>query len=101
VKHGATGRVFVTVNGGMSDNPRPALYGADYSVRLIGRRATAANRTMTVVGRHCDAGDVLVRDAELPKHRLGPVSTSTSVASGVQVVPGKADEGVSPGSAVD
>jgi diaminopimelate decarboxylase len=66
IKHGATGRIFVTVNGGMSDNPRPSLYGARYSVRLVGRRATAANRTMTVVGRHCEAGDVLVEDAELP-----------------------------------
>jgi diaminopimelate decarboxylase len=66
IKHGATGRVFVTVNGGMSDNPRPALYGARYSVRLIGRHATAANRIMTVVGRHCEAGDILVQDAELP-----------------------------------
>jgi diaminopimelate decarboxylase len=66
IKHGATGRIFVTVNGGMSDNPRPSLYGARYSVRLVGRKATAGDRTMTVVGRHCEAGDVLVEDAELP-----------------------------------
>jgi diaminopimelate decarboxylase len=66
VKRAASGQVFVTVNGGMSDNPRPSLYDARYSVRLIGRVPTAAHRSVTVVGRHCEAGDVLVRDAHLP-----------------------------------
>ncbi|GAA2114937.1 diaminopimelate decarboxylase [Actinomadura alba] len=66
VKRGLSGRVFVTVDGGMSDNPRPSLYGANYTVRLVGRRATAAERATTVVGRHCEAGDVIARDALLP-----------------------------------
>jgi diaminopimelate decarboxylase len=66
VKRSAAGRVFVAVNGGMSDNPRPGLYGSRYSVRLIGRTATSALRAVTVVGRHCEAGDVLIPDAELP-----------------------------------
>lgn len=66
LKHSATGRIFVTVNGGMSDNPRPSLYGARYTVRLIGRQPSSGERTMTVVGRHCEAGDVLVQDAVLP-----------------------------------
>lgn len=67
VKHGADGRVFAAVDGGMSDNPRPALYGAPYSVRLVGRRTTAAAaQEVDVVGRHCEAGDVLVRGARLP-----------------------------------
>ncbi|MFD4938533.1 diaminopimelate decarboxylase [Streptomyces virginiae] len=65
VKH--TGeKVFVAVDGGMSDNPRPALYGVRYAPRLIGRRSTADARTATVVGRHCEAGDVLAADVELP-----------------------------------
>ncbi|MGW9436379.1 diaminopimelate decarboxylase [Streptomyces sp. NPDC055607] len=65
VKH--TGeKVFVAVDGGMSDNPRPALYGARYAPRLVGRRSTARVRAVTVVGRHCEAGDVLAADAELP-----------------------------------
>lgn len=59
-------RVFVAVDGGMSDNPRPALYGSRYAPRLIGRRSTAEPRTATVVGRHCEAGDVLAADAALP-----------------------------------
>ncbi|MGW1819236.1 diaminopimelate decarboxylase [Streptomyces sp. NPDC002125] len=59
-------RRFVAVDGGMSDNPRPALYGARYAPRLIGRRSTAESCTATVVGRHCEAGDVLATDAVLP-----------------------------------
>ena len=58
VKHVAGRRTFVAVDGGMSDNPRPALYGARYSVRAVGRPANPVQLT-TVVGRHCEAGDVL------------------------------------------
>jgi diaminopimelate decarboxylase len=50
-------RTFVAVDGGMSDNPRPSLYGAKYAVRLVGRGGRL--QPMTVVGRHCEAGDVL------------------------------------------
>ncbi|KIF02040.1 diaminopimelate decarboxylase [Streptomyces sp. RSD-27] len=66
VKHSG-GKVFVAVDGGMSDNPRPALYGVRYAPRLVGRHSTAGSRTATVVGRHCEAGDVLAVDAELPQ----------------------------------
>ncbi|MFK0136201.1 diaminopimelate decarboxylase [Streptomyces murinus] len=65
VKH--TGEhVFVAVDGGMSDNPRPALYGVRYAPRLVGRRSAADPVRTRVVGRHCEAGDVLAADAELP-----------------------------------
>lgn len=57
---------FVAVDGGMSDNPRPALYGVRYAPRLIGRRPSAAPEPVTVVGRHCEAGDVLAADVPLP-----------------------------------
>lgn len=57
---------FVAVDGGMSDNMRVALYGAKYCVRLAGRRSNAAHRTVTVVGRHCEAGDVVAEDVPLP-----------------------------------
>ncbi|NKE60728.1 diaminopimelate decarboxylase [Lentzea sp. PSKA42] len=63
VKRGVT-RTFVAVDGGMSDNPRPALYGAKYAVRLVGRGGKL--RSATVVGRHCEAGDVLAEDVLLP-----------------------------------
>jgi diaminopimelate decarboxylase len=66
VKHQPGGRTFVTVDGGMSDNPRVALYGAKYTVALANRHASTATAPVTVVGRHCEAGDEIARDVELP-----------------------------------
>jgi diaminopimelate decarboxylase len=59
-------RTYVAVDGGMSDNPRPVLYGSGYEAFLP--RAVDAHRpwTVTVVGKHCESGDMLVRDAQLP-----------------------------------
>jgi diaminopimelate decarboxylase len=65
VKHVAGVRTFVAVDGGMSDNPRPALYGARYSVRAV-RSASGPTEPVTVVGRHCEAGDVLAADVPMP-----------------------------------
>ncbi|MFC4114494.1 diaminopimelate decarboxylase [Nonomuraea zeae] len=59
-------RTFVAVDGGMSDNPRPSLYGARYTARLIGRRSTAPARQVTLVGHHCEAGDVIAESVPLP-----------------------------------
>ena len=59
-------RTYVAVDGGMSDNPRPVLYGSGYEAFLP--RATDAERPrpVTVVGKHCESGDVLVRDGWVP-----------------------------------
>jgi diaminopimelate decarboxylase len=65
VKHAVSGRTFVAVDGGMSDNPRPELYGARYSVHAV-RPSQTATALVTVVGRHCEAGDVLAADVPLP-----------------------------------
>jgi diaminopimelate decarboxylase len=59
-------RTYVSVDGGVSDNLRPALFGTRYSVTLVGRASTAAPILVRVVGRHCDAGDVVVHDGYLP-----------------------------------
>ncbi|MET7332701.1 diaminopimelate decarboxylase [Nonomuraea sp. NPDC005650] len=59
-------RTFVAVDGGMSDNPRPSLYGARYTARLIGRRSARTDRRVTLVGHHCEAGDVIAEDVPLP-----------------------------------
>ncbi|KUJ68540.1 diaminopimelate decarboxylase [Streptomyces albus subsp. albus] len=59
-------RRYVAVDGGMSDNPRPALYGARCTPRLVGRRGSPTQAPATVVGRHCEAGDVLAADVDLP-----------------------------------
>jgi diaminopimelate decarboxylase len=65
VKHGAAGRTFVTVDGGMSDNPQPGRYSARYSVHAV--RASQSRLVLTtVVGRHCEDGDVLAADVPLP-----------------------------------
>lgn len=57
---------FVSVNGGMSDNPRPGMYGAAYTASLANRASDASLSPFTVVGKHCESGDVLVRDLPLP-----------------------------------
>ncbi|NHA68647.1 diaminopimelate decarboxylase [Phycicoccus flavus] len=59
-------RTYVSVDGGMSDNARPALYEADYSCTLAGRHSTAEPVLARVVGRHCESGDVVVLDEYLP-----------------------------------
>ena len=60
-------RTYVAVDGGMSDNPRPVLYGSGYETFLP--RALDADRTrrITVVGKHCESGDLLVRDGRVPE----------------------------------
>jgi diaminopimelate decarboxylase len=60
------GRTFVAVDGGMSDNPRVSLYGAQYSVALANRQPLGLKQRVTIAGRHCEAGDEIARDIELP-----------------------------------
>jgi diaminopimelate decarboxylase len=59
-------RTYVSVDGGMSDNPRPVLYGSGYEAFLP--RATSADRDrrVRIVGKHCESGDVIVQDARVP-----------------------------------
>jgi diaminopimelate decarboxylase len=59
-------RTYVSVDGGMSDNPRPVLYGSGYEAFLPRAVDAARPRTVTVVGKHCESGDVLVHDASVP-----------------------------------
>ncbi len=59
-------RTYVAVDGGMSDNPRPATYGAAYEAALPARVTAPRPLVATVAGKHCEQGDLLVRDAHLP-----------------------------------
>jgi diaminopimelate decarboxylase len=59
-------RTYVSVDGGMSDNIRTALYDADYSCTLANRRSVAGPTLARVVGKHCEAGDIVVKDEFLP-----------------------------------
>jgi diaminopimelate decarboxylase len=66
VKHLPGIRTFVAVDGGMSDNIRPALYDAEHEVALANRISTAAPMGCTVVGKHCESGDLVRERAALP-----------------------------------
>jgi diaminopimelate decarboxylase len=66
VKSQPGGRTFAAVDGGMSDNPRVALYGAKYTVALANRHALGPTKVVTVAGRHCESGDEIARDVEMP-----------------------------------
>jgi diaminopimelate decarboxylase len=59
-------RTYVSVDGGMSDNLRTALYGARYTAVLASREPRGETRLSRVVGKHCESGDVVVRDVQLP-----------------------------------
>ncbi|MER5255576.1 MULTISPECIES: diaminopimelate decarboxylase [unclassified Streptomyces] len=59
-------RTYVSVDGGMSDNIRTALYDAEYSVALVSRESDAEPMLVRVVGKHCESGDIVVKDAFLP-----------------------------------
>lgn len=63
-------KTFVSVDGGMSDNLRPALYGSKYEVLSIDKSARAA-RNCSLVGKHCETGDVLIENAALPDPEPG------------------------------
>lgn len=63
---GGLTRRYIAVDGGMSDNIRPALYGADYSCTLASRRSAGEPVLSRVVGKHCESGDIVVRDEYLP-----------------------------------
>ena len=59
-------RNYISVDGGMSDNIRPALYGALYQAHLANRTSTANLEQSRLVGKHCETGDILIRDIQLP-----------------------------------
>jgi diaminopimelate decarboxylase len=66
VLDGGAGRRYVSIDGGMSDNVRTALYGATYDCRLVSRMSQAGPVLSRVVGKHCESGDIVVRDCWLP-----------------------------------
>ena len=65
-KTAADGTRWVALDGGMADNARPALYGARYTVAAAGRLDEPPGERVSLAGRHCESGDVLARDVDLP-----------------------------------
>jgi diaminopimelate decarboxylase len=59
-------RKYISVDGGMSDNARTALYDAEYSARIAQRTSTASTAQSRLVGKHCETGDIIIRDIQLP-----------------------------------
>jgi diaminopimelate decarboxylase len=66
-------RNYVAVDGGMSDNLRPMLYGARYEAVIADRAGEAPETLATIAGKHCESGDVLIRDTDLAAPRVGDV----------------------------
>jgi diaminopimelate decarboxylase len=66
-------RTYVAVDGGMSDNMRPALYGARYEALIADRAGEAPDTTATIAGMHCESGDILIRDTKLASPAAGDV----------------------------
>jgi diaminopimelate decarboxylase len=66
-------RTYISVDGGMSDNPRPITYQSQYRAVIANRMQDAATETVTVAGKHCESGDILLKDAQLPHCEPGDV----------------------------
>ncbi len=66
IKHLDGIRTYVSVDGGMSDNPRPVLYGSGYEIFAPGAVAAERPRRVRLVGKHCESGDVIVREGAVP-----------------------------------
>jgi diaminopimelate decarboxylase len=66
-------RTYVAVDGGMSDNMRPMLYGSRYEATIADRAGAAPETMATIAGMHCESGDVIVRDVELAAPAVGDV----------------------------
>ena len=71
VKQASRDLTYVAVDGGMSDNPRPQLYGARYEALLANRADEKPTGSYHVAGKHCESGDVLIEAASLPEPRRG------------------------------
>jgi diaminopimelate decarboxylase len=70
-KHIPGVRTYVSVDGGMGDNIRPAMYDSRYEALVANRASDAPSETVTIAGKFCESGDVLIRDVELPQLAAG------------------------------
>lgn len=66
-------RTYISVDGGMSDNPRPITYQSVYRVAIANQMSAPADRTVTIAGKHCESGDILIKDAQLPDVKAGDI----------------------------
>ncbi|MBK1990416.1 diaminopimelate decarboxylase [Sphaerospermopsis aphanizomenoides BCCUSP55] len=66
-------RTYVTIDGGMSDNPRPITYQSVYRAVVANKMSAALTETVTLAGKHCESGDILIKNAQLPKTEPGDI----------------------------
>jgi len=66
-------RTYVAVDGGMSDNPRPITYQSQYRAVIANRMTAPVGETVTIAGKHCESGDILLKDIQLPELRAGDI----------------------------
>lgn len=68
-----TGKTYITVDGGMSDNPRPITYQAQYQALVANRMDAPNDRVVTIAGKHCESGDILIPAIKLPQLEAGDI----------------------------
>ncbi|MBD2450140.1 diaminopimelate decarboxylase [Nostoc sp. FACHB-152] len=66
-------RTYVSVDGGMSDNPRPITYQSVYRAVVANKMSAPVSETVTIAGKHCESGDILIKNAQLPKTESGDI----------------------------
>jgi diaminopimelate decarboxylase len=66
-------RTYVAVDGGMSDNPRPITYQSVYRAVVANRMSAPLTETVTIAGKHCESGDIVIKNAQLPKTEPGDI----------------------------
>lgn len=74
-------KTYVAVDGGMSDNLRPILYGAEYEALIANRPEAEPTNAVAVAGKHCESGDILVREARLPDPQAGDVLVTAATGA--------------------
>lgn len=67
------GRKYVAVDGGMADNPRPSMYQAEYTAEVVNKSDDFKKEKITIAGRYCESGDILINEIELPELEAGDV----------------------------
>ena len=67
------GRKYVSVDGGMADNPRPSLYQAEYTAQIANKPNQDKTELVTIAGRYCESGDILISNIKLPKLEAGDI----------------------------
>ncbi|MEG4320734.1 MULTISPECIES: diaminopimelate decarboxylase [unclassified Microcoleus] len=74
-------RTYLSVDGGMSDNPRPIIYQSVYRVLAANKMSAPLTETVTVAGKHCESGDILIKDAKLPECQSGDILVVTATGA--------------------